>query len=317
MSGLRVGLIGARRVRQGLGPFIARDLLAHGAQIPVVLGTTTSSSAEAASGIERLTGFRPEATRDRDEFYERGLDAVCVLTPAGTHIEFVNAALERGLHVLCEKPVFWHPDTGDWGERARELEDRFESARLVLAVNTQWPWTLEAFRALYPSAEFESSTRLEMGLAPASKGSQMIGDALPHPLSLAQALRPGLSSVTNVRFERSGADSLRVRATLADTTDGSEFALEVRLAGDAQEMPREAWYAIDGMRADRCVRSSDYAMFLRSGARLVDLADPLRLRVGSFLESVERARRGEFVHDRLLSNRACMLQAIDRAFRDR
>ena len=317
MSGLQVGLIGARRVRQGLGPFIARDLLAAGAEVPVVLGRTESSSAEAASGIEELTGCRPDSTWDREAFFEHNLDAVCVLTPAGTHLEYVEAALERGVHVLCEKPVFWHPDAGDWGERARGLEDRFEAAGLVLAVNTQWPWTLGAFQELHPSADLNNAIRLEMGLAPASTGTQMIGDALPHPLSLAQALRPGLSSVRDVSFERLGTKSLRLQATIFDERDELAFELDVHLNGDAQEMPRAAWYAIDGSRADRCVRSSDYSMFLRNGARLVDLADPLRLRMGAFLEAVVRARQGTVARDRLLSDRARMLQALDQAGRDR
>lgn len=316
MSALEIGLIGARRVRQGLGPFVARDLVALGARVPVVLGTTRSSGAEAAKCIEQLTGHRPEATCDRQKFFARDLDAVCVLTPAGTHIEFVEAALEQRLHVLCEKPVFWHPDEGDWGERARDLEDRFAAAGLVLAANAQWPWTIDAFRALRPEVDLENAEHLEMGLAPASTGAQMIGDALPHALSLAQAIRPGLSSVEESSFEHVGRHSLRIRAVLVEPGAAGALSLDVHLNGDAREMPREAWYAVDGARADRCVRPSDYAMFFRSGARLVDLPDPLRLRIGAFVESVGRAGDGDVARDRSLSNRAMMLAALDRAYRD-
>ena len=35
---------------------------------------------------------------------ELDLDAVLIATPSRTHARMVRAALERGLHVFCEKP---------------------------------------------------------------------------------------------------------------------------------------------------------------------------------------------------------------------
>ncbi len=47
------------------------------------------------------TMFREEAAR------EDGIEAVTVATPNATHYEITKAALEAGLHVVCEKPLFF------------------------------------------------------------------------------------------------------------------------------------------------------------------------------------------------------------------
>jgi predicted dehydrogenase len=61
-----------------------------------------------SAGFERARtaagggGFR--ACSSRDEFWEE-LDAVSVCSPDATHAAYVEEALGRGLHVLCEKPL--------------------------------------------------------------------------------------------------------------------------------------------------------------------------------------------------------------------
>lgn len=39
---------------------------------------------------------------------ENGIQAVSIATPNATHYEIAKAALEAGLHVICEKPVTFH-----------------------------------------------------------------------------------------------------------------------------------------------------------------------------------------------------------------
>jgi predicted dehydrogenase len=57
-------------------------------------------------------------TADFDELLSApGLEAVHVATPVATHVQFAVAAAERGLHVLCEKP----------------LADNLEGARRIMA----------------------------------------------------------------------------------------------------------------------------------------------------------------------------------------
>ncbi len=54
MSGPRVGLIGARRKRQGLGPFVARDLRAAGVEVACLLGTSPETARAAREKCEAL-----------------------------------------------------------------------------------------------------------------------------------------------------------------------------------------------------------------------------------------------------------------------
>ena len=57
-------------------------------------------------------------TADFDELLSApGLEAVHVATPVATHVRFAVAAAERGLHVICEKP----------------LADNLEGARRIMA----------------------------------------------------------------------------------------------------------------------------------------------------------------------------------------
>ena len=57
------------------------------------------------------------------------LDAVSVASPPSTHHEVVNAALDRGLHVLCEKPL------GANANQAKCMLDLARAAGVVHAVN--------------------------------------------------------------------------------------------------------------------------------------------------------------------------------------
>lgn len=52
----------------------------------------------------------PFATEDYRELLEQDLDGVIVSSPHYLHYEHARAALERGLHVLCEKPMTLQPD---------------------------------------------------------------------------------------------------------------------------------------------------------------------------------------------------------------
>jgi predicted dehydrogenase len=50
----------------------------------------------------------PHAYPREDDFWNSGLDAVVICTPAPLHLENVERAAKCGLHVLCEKPLAMH-----------------------------------------------------------------------------------------------------------------------------------------------------------------------------------------------------------------
>jgi len=57
---------------------------------------------EAYPSIEIFTDYR-KILENKD------IQAVCIATPTVTHFSLVKAALEQGKHVLCEKPLAFHP----------------------------------------------------------------------------------------------------------------------------------------------------------------------------------------------------------------
>jgi len=85
------------------------------------------------------------ATESVDELLDSGIDAVVVSTPHDLHFDIASAALDRGLHVLCEKPMTLRSD------QAWELVDKVERAGTHFIVPYGWnykPFTVEAKRLM-------------------------------------------------------------------------------------------------------------------------------------------------------------------------
>lgn len=94
---MRVGIIGAGLQGRRLAPAV-RD---HpGTEVAVVSAAHEESAARLAQRMrcESVVGWRPVVERD-------DLDAVVVCTPPHLHAEIGGAAMRRGKHVLCEKPL--------------------------------------------------------------------------------------------------------------------------------------------------------------------------------------------------------------------
>lgn len=306
----RVGIIGARRKHQGLGPFVARHLAAAGASVPCFAGTSEASVAEAQRELARELGAAPAGYTDvRRMLAEQRLDALAVLTPVEHHAEGLELALEHGLATLCEKPLVW----GDARAlaRGRALVGAFSARGVLLVENCQWPYTLRCFEALHPGALARPPRRFEMHLSPASSGERMLVDALPHFLSLLQALgREPAAELADVRFSTRAPDASALELALAWKTRSA--AIEARFAlRSSERLPRAAGYAIDGLRAERHVSLPDYAQRFADGEREVPLADPLALLVADFAAALRGGRADPGEPARI----AFRLEALDRIVR--
>lgn len=123
---LRVGVTGVG----GLGTELGRQFEADDrGSVVAVADVDADNRAAAADELGVPAGGRyadHEAMLD-----DASLDAVCVATPHAFHYDQVVAALERDLHVLCEKPLCI--DVGN----ARDLVRRDERTDAVLMVGYQ------------------------------------------------------------------------------------------------------------------------------------------------------------------------------------
>lgn len=284
MSAPRVGIVGARRVRQGLGPFVARDLVAAGAEVPCFLVTSQRSLGPARAELERCAGVSPRGYTDVERMLDlEALDALAILSPAETHEEYLWRAVRHGLPVLCEKPLVWG-GRGDPAERAAELVRAFDTRELLLYENCQWPFALPGFERLHPGVLDAPPRRFRMELQPASHGRQALADALSHPLSLLQALLPGESpTVAAVSFHPAGppsadeALSVRFDYRSGDATCAVEVALT-----RARTLPRRAAIEIDGRSGERLVAPESYRLSWAASDRSVPMDDPLTHLVADF-----------------------------------
>lgn len=125
-SPLRVGLAGCG----GYGRHLGRDFQAH-PDTAVAAVADVDPAAAAMAGRELSV---PQADRytDYDAMLgEADLDAVVIVTPNGLHHEQLLAALDRDLHVFCEKPLATTVDD------ALAMLDRADDAEETVMVGYQ------------------------------------------------------------------------------------------------------------------------------------------------------------------------------------
>lgn len=314
---LRVAVVGARRVRQGLGPFVARDLAAAGASVEAVVGTSRASAGEAARELAERFGIRARPATELEPLLGTcPLDALVILSPSVSHEAWLERALEARLHVLCEKPLVWGGD--GLARRAAALAAAFHGQGLLLAENCQWPRVLPSFRRLHPDLPEGALQEFSMHLSPVNAGEQMLGDSLPHPLSLLQALVPDPAPYLEaLRLESPGGSPRDLDLAFDYVAAGRRISCQVRLRHHAS-IPRPAGFALDRRRAERRISMPDYHMQLCDGARCVPLPDPLTAHVQGFCAELGAVLGGAAPPDPApLVCRMEMLEALVAAYRSR
>jgi len=80
--------------------------------------------------LDHIAGLYPgvKVTRDYGELLDSDVEAVAIATPVSTHYKMAKAALERGKHILVEKPL-----TNN-SQLAQELIDLARKSGRVLMV---------------------------------------------------------------------------------------------------------------------------------------------------------------------------------------
>lgn len=226
-----------------------------------------------------------------------GIEAVSIATPNGTHYEICKAALEAGLHVVCEKPLCF------WTEQAEELVKLADSKGLVVGVTYGYSGhqMIEQARQMIKHGDLGQIRLINMQFAhgayntaieknnPAAKWrmepnyagpSFVLGDVGTHPLFLAEAIIPDFSIDTlmctckSFVEDRQLEDNAFVIMNLkngAQATSwssaincGSMHGQKIRIIGEKasiewwDERPNQLKYEIEGEPARVLERGSSY-----------------------------------------------------------
>lgn len=147
------------------------------------------------------TMFREEAAR------KDGIQAVSIATPNGTHFAITKAALEAGLHVVCEKPLcFTTAEAEELGRLAKEQNkvvgvtygysghQMIEEARQLIANGELGPIrivNMQFAHGFHNVAVEKNTASTKWRVDPKVAGpSYVLGDLGTHPLFLAEAMLP-------------------------------------------------------------------------------------------------------------------------------
>lgn len=285
--GMRVGIVGAGRTRQGLGPFLARWFEKAGARVSGVSGRDPLRNRDAAVSLAEQLGH-DVTPYDDARTLARNVDALVVACPVEGHADGLDAALAAGVPCLCEKPFVPWCDADAGLERVAAFRRR----GLLLAENCQWPFALAALDQLHPEVRRTPVRSLVMRLSPAWPGHAMVEDSLSHVLSLLQALVPLPDDARVVDVAQSDGGDAAVANVVRFAVVGGidDVAVELLLQCCPQQ-PRPAWFAVDGVRLDREL-GADYAISFRSGdGRLVNVQDPLDALVYGFVANLKANHR--------------------------
>ena len=299
---VRVAVVGPRRRREGLGPFLIRYLVRHGAELVAVATSSPETARQAAREIHQRHGVAPRPYHSVGEMLHREqLDALVICSPTPFHLQHLQMAATVGLHVLCEKPLCFESHYPP-ALAARGTIDQLRRQQRVLMVNHPWPYTLPGFCQLYPRSLIRTAPArdVQVRLAPSCKGLEMIPHALTHALSLLQAVTAAEGRILHL--------DVRPRHDAAGEICGWDIAfvyvhhrgLTVFRTQLVQEprQPRRAGYAIDLQWVRRRIAWPQYDLYLEPGhpeqapaawssapktTCAVRLDDPLELLVRDFL----------------------------------
>jgi predicted dehydrogenase len=166
----------------------------------------------------------PQVFTDYRRMIDQGkLDAVIVSTPDDTHYEMVMAALDAGLHVLCEKPVALNAN------HARQMYEKAQAAKVKHMVMYTWHWLppIQRLKQLlddgYLGQIYHGNFHWlsSFGRSPsyawrmdADRANGVLGDLGSHMIHLAQWLIGDVAAVSahlGFHINREGADGKPLR----------------------------------------------------------------------------------------------------------
>lgn len=174
MTAIRVGAIGYGY----WGPNLARNFYElSGSELVAIVDRKEEQLKRAKSKYPDIV-----LTKDYNELFDMGLDAIVISTPPKTHFEIAKECLSNGLHVLVEKPMVLN------SRDAEELIELAKTTGLTLMVGHIFEYNSAVIemKNYIDSQElgdiyYIDTARLNLGLF--QRDSNVLWDLAPHDIS--------------------------------------------------------------------------------------------------------------------------------------
>lgn len=259
-----------------MGRAHARAALRAGAKVVAVSDADLVVAKKVALGLGTgaLYGSLDEViTPDR-------IDAVHVCTPAGRHVESAAMALDRGIHVLCEKPI------AETAAETQELFDRAAGKGLILCPSLQFPFQVGAVEAAANLAAIGKIRWITAEMCTAGAATlvdslhdEVVLGILPHPLSLIYGFLGGAISDGKWSAVRAERGEMLITGIVRDTgiaivlsTHGRPTANSMRLIGERGAITLDLFHGFSIVESGRVSRVRKFARPFASSAKLFSKA---------------------------------------------
>lgn len=293
---MKVGIIGAK----GIGRYHVREFLDLGAEVAV------ACSSENSALEYRKVHPKIPAYGTVDELLAQGPDAVSVCSPNQMHYTHAKSALEKGIHVLCEKPLNWDSQkTPEENLRQSfELFDIAKSKDAILTVNTQLVSLFDIYvslrlQAAGPDGGLEyTSFNYKQHICRQEEGVETLVDILPHALAML------LAFYDDARILKISGDydnnTWQLNLQVSSQHEVIPAVLELGISGE-----RLLEFGIDGIIATRHTETDSgkpgyLKSFLKLGEKSIEVEDPLAVSINCFLAAVQEHKKPDYSSSNLI-----------------
>ncbi len=305
---MNVSIIGAGRTRNGIGEYIGKYFHKHGGRVTSVLGTTEKTSFQASLALRKY-GMEAHPYTDFDQMVRaEKLDAVVIASPSSTHYGYLLKCIDSGLHIFCEKPLIWGSDT-DLRKKVEEIFERALLKKLTIAMNSQWPFSIDAYEALCGKIMIQKWNTFFIRMSPPFPGSEMIPESVPHALSLLYCLL-GVGEIKDLSFESDGAKEMNIKFSYL--FENQTCDVFIRLTFE-ETPPRHFSFGLNDKIVSRSLGSEDYEIHFHYGDREMKIIDPLELSVKNFMEAVQ-TKTEPFIGTLHILHNLSLLKEIDEGY---
>ena len=302
---MQVAVIGAGRTNNGIGPYIAKFFQHNNAEVAAVLGTTEASARKAAEGLS-IGGRRPRCYTDLNTLIRReSLDIAVIASPTDTHLAYLTACIDAGLHIFCDKP-FIDPRLPHVKEILDNLFQETARRALTIAMNSQCPFLLPEYERLCGRLSSDDATHFSIRLSPMVDGRAMIPDSVPHALSLMYAVL-GNGDIVDLQIDK-GDGQMTITGIYRARSTRCQFRIDL---SRHRQQPRPFSFGWNHRTIHRRVTLAPYELAFQYKDTLRKVADPLNLSVRNFVASIHNQMEPEIGRDHIVDTTLLLKRIFD------